>query len=182
MWETRSGSIPALGRSPGEGNGYPLQYSYLGNFMDRGAWRATVHGVAKNHMGLSNSHVCFVSFSAPRRGSSQCGGLRVKFKVWLWIYHLYDLWPVSHLLWASIFLGLPRWLSGKELTCQCRRHRGCGFKPCVRKIPGGGSRNPPQYFFLENPVDRGAWVGIVHGVAKSQTWLNAWTRTRTELS
>ena len=37
------GSIPKLGRSPGGGNGNPLQYSCLGNPMDRGAWRATVH-------------------------------------------------------------------------------------------------------------------------------------------
>ena len=40
-------SIPGLGRSPGEGNGTPLQYPCLGNLMDRGAWWATVHGVAK---------------------------------------------------------------------------------------------------------------------------------------
>ena len=41
-------SIPGSGRSPGEGNGYPLQYSCLENSMDRGAWRATVHGIAKS--------------------------------------------------------------------------------------------------------------------------------------
>ena len=41
------GSIPGVGRCPGEGNGNPLQYSYLRNFMDRGAWQATVHGVAE---------------------------------------------------------------------------------------------------------------------------------------
>ena len=41
------GSIPELGRSPGEGNGNPLQYSRLGNFMDRGAWQATLHGVTR---------------------------------------------------------------------------------------------------------------------------------------
>ena len=41
------GLIPGLGRSPGEGNGKPLQYSCLGNSMDRGAWWATVHKVAK---------------------------------------------------------------------------------------------------------------------------------------
>ena len=41
------GSIPGLGRSPGEGNGNPLQYSCLGNPMDRGLWWAAVHGVAK---------------------------------------------------------------------------------------------------------------------------------------
>ena len=40
-------SLPESGRSPGEGNGNPLQYSCLGNPMDRGAWRATVHGIAK---------------------------------------------------------------------------------------------------------------------------------------
>ena len=42
-----TGSIPRLGRSPGEGNDNPLQYSYLENPMDRGAWQTTVHGVAK---------------------------------------------------------------------------------------------------------------------------------------
>ena len=41
------GSIPELGRSPGEGNGKPLQCSCPGNPMDRGAWRAIVHGVTK---------------------------------------------------------------------------------------------------------------------------------------
>ena len=41
------GSIPGLGRSPGEGNVYPLQYTCLENSMDRGAWRGTVCGVAK---------------------------------------------------------------------------------------------------------------------------------------
>ena len=41
-------SILGSGRSPGEGNGYPLQYSCLENSMDRRAWQATVHGVAKS--------------------------------------------------------------------------------------------------------------------------------------
>ena len=40
------GSIPGSGRSPGGGNGNPLQYSCLGNSMDRGTWRSTVHRVA----------------------------------------------------------------------------------------------------------------------------------------
>ena len=42
-----AGSIPGLGRFPGEGNGNPLQYSCLGNSMDRGDWQAIVHKVAK---------------------------------------------------------------------------------------------------------------------------------------
>ena len=41
------GSTPGLGRCPGGGHGNPLQYSYLDNPMDRGAWQATVHRVAK---------------------------------------------------------------------------------------------------------------------------------------
>ena len=48
------GSIPGSGRSPGEGNGNPLQYYCLENPMDRGAWQATVHGVAKSRTGLRN--------------------------------------------------------------------------------------------------------------------------------
>ena len=48
------GLIPGLGRSPGEGNGNPLQYSCLENPMDRGAWWATVHGVAKSRTQLSD--------------------------------------------------------------------------------------------------------------------------------
>ena len=47
-----SGSIPGSGRSPGEGNGNPLQYSCLENSMDRGAWWAAVHGVAMSQTRL----------------------------------------------------------------------------------------------------------------------------------
>ena len=43
-----TGSTPGSGRSPGGGHGNPLQYSCLGNPMDRGAWRATVHAVSKS--------------------------------------------------------------------------------------------------------------------------------------
>ena len=46
------GLIPGLGKSPGRGYGNPLQYFCLENPMDRGAWQATVHGVAKNQTGL----------------------------------------------------------------------------------------------------------------------------------
>ena len=56
------GLIPGSGRSPGGGNGNPLQYSCLENSMDRGGWRAVVHGVTKSQSQLSNwkttKHVC----------------------------------------------------------------------------------------------------------------------------
>ena len=51
-----AGLIPGLGRSPGEGNGNPLQYSCLNNSMDRGVWWATVHGIPKNQTQLNHHH------------------------------------------------------------------------------------------------------------------------------
>ena len=48
------GSVPGWGRSPGEGNGYPLQCAGLENSMDRGAWQVTVCGVAKSQTRLSD--------------------------------------------------------------------------------------------------------------------------------
>ena len=66
--------------------------------------------------------------------------------------------------------GFPGGSSGKEPTCQCRRHKRDGFNPWVRKIPpGGGHGNPLHYSCLENPMDRGAWWATVHRVAKSRT-------------
>ena len=54
-----AGLIPGSGRSPGEGNGNPFQYSCLENSMDRGAWRATVHGVTRSQTRLRNwTHIC----------------------------------------------------------------------------------------------------------------------------
>ena len=53
------GSVPESGRSPGEGDGYPLRYSCLENSMDRGAWWPTVHGVIKSRTRLRDSHFHF---------------------------------------------------------------------------------------------------------------------------
>ena len=53
-WIRGLDSIPGSGRSPGEGNGSPLQYSCLENLMDEGAWWATVHEVAKSQIRLSD--------------------------------------------------------------------------------------------------------------------------------
>ena len=55
--------IPGLGRSPEEGNGNPLQYTCLENPMDRGACRATIHGVTKSQTQLSDFHFHFLNKS-----------------------------------------------------------------------------------------------------------------------
>ena len=63
----------------------------------------------------------------------------------------------------------------KEPACQCRRCKRHRLNPWVRKIPWGGHGNPLQYSCLDNPMDRGAWRAMVHGVI-SQTWLK-WLNT-----
>ena len=55
------GSIPGLGRNPGEGNGNPVQYSCLGSPMDSGAWWAVVHGIAKTQTRLRMHAQTYVS-------------------------------------------------------------------------------------------------------------------------
>ena len=57
-----TGSIPRSGKIPGEVNGNPLQYSCLGNPVDRGAWRATIQGVAKSQTWLSDGHLHLQNF------------------------------------------------------------------------------------------------------------------------
>ena len=76
------GSIPGSGRSPGEGNGNPLQYSCLENPMDGGAWWATAHGVAKSRTRLSDfTHSRYgetlTRFSAVERNSDNSTNHRV---------------------------------------------------------------------------------------------------------
>ena len=67
------GLIPGSGRPPGEGNGNPLQYSCLENPMDRGAWWATVHGVAKSWAQLSdNTHTSLLLNASYPRGDLNC--------------------------------------------------------------------------------------------------------------
>ena len=61
--------------------------------------------------------------------------------------------------------GFPDGLVGKEHTCNAGDE---GSIPGSGRSPGGGNGNPLQYFWLEDPRDRGAWRATVHGVAKSQ--------------
>ena len=90
------GSVPGLGKSPGEGSGYPLQCSCLENFMDRGAWWAPVHGVAKSQARLSDQHFHFSpSISSLRR---------------LLFFHLFQ--ENLQLLWRHFYDSCPKILTG----------------------------------------------------------------------
>ena len=54
LWSAHQSSMFSISHSPGEGNGHPLHYSYLGNPVDRGAWQPTVHAVRKSQIQLSD--------------------------------------------------------------------------------------------------------------------------------
>ena len=98
--------IPGLGRSPGEGNGYPLQYSCLENSKDRGAWQATVHGVTKSWTQLRDfhTHTCILpQVPLPPRlphnikQSSLCCTVGLSLSILLsdFIYSLLSLCPLN---------------------------------------------------------------------------------------
>ena len=116
------GSIPRLGRSPGERKSYPLQYSGLENSMD-----CIVHGVTTQ---LSD-------FQTNKQKTTP--------------------------------LGLPRWLNTEKSTCNAGDTGDMGSFPGSGRSSAGGNVNPLQYSCLENPMDRGTWRAIVHGVSKSLT-------------
>ena len=83
-------SIPGSERSPGEGNGNPLQYSCLENPMDRGAWWATVHGVAKSGTRLSNFTIWMkIGFIGMLCIYGELGGKSVEIVVFLLSFTLW---------------------------------------------------------------------------------------------
>ena len=68
-------------------------------------------------------------------------------------------------------VGLPWWLRGKEFAFNAGNTE-VDLIPGLGRSPGEGSGNPLQYFCLGNPMDRGTWWAIIHGVTKSQTQLS----------
>ena len=89
------GWIPGSGRSPGEGNGNPLQYSCLENPMDRGAWQATVHGVAKSQTWLRD----FTQFNSLK--------MAVLFPVFKGISTLFSIVAVLVCITTNSVRGFP---------------------------------------------------------------------------
>ena len=80
----------------------------------------------------------------------------------------------------TVYTGFPDDASGKEPTCQYRRHKRCGFSPWMGKIPWRRKWQPTpvQCSWLENTTDRKAWWATLHRVAENQTQLK-WLSTHT---
>ena len=85
------------------------------------------------------------------------------FELWCWRRLLRVPWTARRSNQSILKEISPWWLSGKEFTCQCRRHE---FNPWVGRISGRGNGNPLQCSCLRSPMDRGAWRAKVHGVTK----------------
>ena len=84
------GLIPGSGRSPGEGSGYPLQYSCLGNSMGRGAWWATVHGITKESDMTEKLTLSLFLFQ-----------ILFPFRFYIHLFWLFRLWIFSSVTWRN---------------------------------------------------------------------------------
>ena len=81
---------------------------------------------------------------------------------------------------CNMEVGLPRQISSKESANSAGDPGDLGSIPGSGRFPGGGHGSPLPYSCLENPMDRGAWHAIVHGVSKSQTRLKRLNHTHTQ--
>ena len=131
-----TGSVPGLGRCPGEGNGKPFQDSCWENPMVRGASQTLVLGVTKSQTGRSD-WVCTIMAT----------------------FNIFSCVRSTH---------VPVGTTGKEPTCQCRRHRDTGL---IRKILWRRAWQPTPVLLPGESHGPRSLVGAVHGVAKSQTRL-----------
>ena len=104
------GSVSGLGRSPGEGNGYPLQYPVLENSVDRGPWRATVHGVAKSQAWLRDFHMSKISLLAQMHTLLTLSLKNDAFCIWSLLISWYYFGTCSSCLisrLATLLTGVP---------------------------------------------------------------------------
>ena len=89
----------------------------------------------------------------------------------LWFPIIPSSWYFHSFYTLYLNPGLLGGTSGNESIYQWRRYKKHGFNPESGRSPGEGNGNLLQYSCLENPMDRGAWWAIIHGVTKSWTWL-----------
>ena len=159
------GSIPGSGRSPGEGNGHPLQHSCLENPMDRGAWRATVHGVARVGHDLVTKpapllHCSWILYQLSYKGSPF-----VHIKLLFIFVPEISTWLLRVLFLLSLEQkGFPCGSAGKESACNAG---DLGSIPGLGRSPEEGRGYPFQGSGLENSMNC-----ITHGVTKSWAQLS----------
>ena len=152
------GSIPRWGRSPGEGNGNPLQYSCLENSMDGGAWWATVHRVAKS---WTRFHFHFLSAwmhrlpSCSRQQEAEMSTARS-----VTAREPEARWLSRGCRWGSSRQWVDSRTEASSGVCYTELPSSEEWKPILHDLKGKfgeGDGTQLQYCCLENPMDRGAW-------------------------
>ena len=133
------GSIPGLGRCPGEGKGYPLQCFGLENAMD-----CTVHGITKSWTQLSDFHTQMMLKSSKHLMlSNPC-------------FHFCSFQPNLCYWFKSLIMYLMHFPGGSDGKASACNVGDPGSFPGSGRSPGEGNGNPLQHSCLENPMDRGA--------------------------
>ena len=137
-----------LGNARGEGNGTPLQYSCLENPMDRRAWWAAVHGVAKSRTWLSDFTFTFHFHALEKAMAAHSGVLAWRIPGMGEPGGLTSMG--SHRVrhnWSDLAtLQQQAVLEGREPDCQYRRGKRCRFNPWLRKIPWRREWQPTPVF------------------------------------
>ena len=162
-WDLRDvGSIPGLGRFPGGGHSNPFQYSCLENSMDRGAWWARVHGVAKSRTWQkwpSTQHIYILVYTGPyfREGN----GTRLQYSC---LENPMD----GGAWWAGVHEVAKSRTRLSDFTFTFHFHAlekemATHSSVLAWRIPGTG----------------GAWWASIYGVAQSRTWLKLLSSSRT---
>ena len=156
------GLTPAWGRSPGEGNGNPLQYSCLGNPTNKGVWWATVHGVGKRvgHNSATKQQRVYHIFYIHSFVSSHFGGFNISA-------------IVNN---TVVNLGVQISLQDIKFNCTLEIYQGMGLLdsygiPIWKNFLGGITNlmDMSMSKFWETEKDREVWHAAVHGVVKSWT-------------
>ena len=162
----------------GEGNGNPLQCSCLENPRDGGAWWAAVYGVAQSRIWLkqlsSSSSSCISTYPC-----TSLKGEIVKGRFILYNYSLIAI-LIACTLSSCKVNGQILYLVVKNLPAKAGDSGDAGLILRWGTIPQRRKWQPipiPKYSCLGNPMDRGAWQAIVHGVAKSWTRRSSWAHT-----
>ena len=143
------GSVPWLGRSLGEGNGNPLQYSYLGNPMDRGAWWAIVRGVPRvGHDLATKSRPQCNMITPPALVNTSFSHIIVVVQLLNHIQHFANSWTATHQVslsftvsWSSLkLMPIESMMSSNHLIL-CHP-----FSSCPQSFPASGSFPMSQLF------------------------------------
>ena len=161
----------------GEGSGSPLQYSCLENPTDRGAWWAAVHGVTKSRTQLSNFTFTFHFYTLEKEMATHSSVLAWRIPGTgepgrLPSMGSHSQTQLRRLSSSSSRVSAQGFSGGVGVKNPPANAGDMGSIPGLGRFPAETNGNPLQYSCLENPMDRGAWRAMVHGVAKSWARLN----------